>query len=147
MTRKLKGQSKRVRGAAFSRMKESTMHLYKKEALKKRKRPVPKTFPAKKPDTDIAVGRFSKGIDGYFQLSQKDRINRELKLAQKDGEDSVVGALRAVQIKQKNNSPGVSKAAQSDANIVAGSMKNKKRVKFPEGFSPNRGKKKIKLPS
>jgi hypothetical protein len=137
---KLKGKSKKITGAAFIRMRGNTVPVIKQQALKKRKRPVPKNFPGYKPRMEIAAGRFSKGQPDFFKQAEKTRLAVEIKDAKKYGERSTTGALRAVQIKQKHNSPDTSKKAESDANIVAGTMKGKVKVKFPEGFSPGRGR-------
>lgn len=61
------------------------------------------------------------------------RRAKEIKLAKKIGEKRVVGKLQALAVLFKRTHPEFSRRAAADAHYIAGSFKNKKRVRYPTG--------------
>ena len=111
--------------------------VHKDPALKQNKpNPVPNKY---RPRVRIKVqkGVLGQGKPGFFKLPTSIRRRRETQLARKEGEQAIVGRIRAIKVFHKNTNPSLSKKAASDARYIAGSFKGKKVVGFPKGFSPN----------
>jgi hypothetical protein len=87
------------------------------------------------------VKKGALGVD--FDWSAEKRRRVESKLARKEGEKSVVGKLRAIQVFNKNVNPELSRKAKSDADYIAGTYRGKKRVGYPKGFRRVYGKKEM----
>lgn len=80
-----------------------------------------------------------KGTLGVsFSSPASVRRKKEIELAKRIGEKSVMGKLQAIAVLTKRTNPEVSRKAREDRRFIAGSFKDKKFVGFPKGFGRNR---------
>lgn len=129
------------RRSAFTRMSKGKRQQIKSTNVKRTIMP-PTQFAIKDKGAKgrgIKLFDLKEGTLGVsFSDSARKRRLQEIALARQIGEKKVVGKLRAIQVLNKRTNPTVSKKAKADAHFIAGSFKDKKKVRFPKGFGRNK---------
>jgi len=128
MARNITGISTAKRGGKKIRVAKSRV---KPSTFKIRDRGKPGMGPKVVPP--LEKGAF--GGQGFFNRPRDEQKQIVFKRAEKNGERKVVGELRALQVFFKTTDPKKSRRALELSKQVAGSFKDKEKVRYPKGLS------------
>lgn len=91
--------------------------------------------PGRGPKVVPPLAKGALGGPGFFKRPRDQQKQIVFRRTSMLGEKKVVGELRALQVFFKRTDPQKSRRALELSKQVAGSFKEKKKVRYPEGFS------------